>query len=61
MLGKPESQSGPVDTDEALAALLMSDAEDDEEFIEGEGDEEGEKGEGGPAAGELDAPLEEGD
>ena len=65
MLGKPASEAGPVDTDEALAALLMCDAEDDEdrdeELVEGEGGEEGEDEEGGPVAGELDAPLEEGD
>ena len=67
LLGKPASEADPVGTDEALAALLMRDAEDDEGLIEGEGegegegDEEGEEEEGAPAAGKLDAPLEEGD
>ena len=63
MLGKPETQPGPVDTDAALAALLMRDVEDeddeeaDAELIEGAGGEE----ETGPAAGRPDAPLRDGD
>jgi len=31
MLGKPEPDSGPSDTDEAIAALLMEGADDEEE------------------------------
>ena len=31
LLDKPEEDAGPVDTDEALAALLLSDSDDSEE------------------------------
>ena len=42
MLGKPEPDSGPSDTDEAIAALLMEggDDEEEEEEVEAEADAE---------------------
>ena len=66
MLGKPETESDPVDTDEALAALLMrgvdDDEDDDEEFLEGDpGDDAGDEEEGPRAAGGVETPIREGD
>ena len=48
MLGKPEADSDPSDTDEAIAALLMEGADDDEE----EEDAEAEAGADAEAAAE---------
>ena len=68
MLGTPEPELEDVDTDAAIAALLMRGADDeeddDEEFVNRRSKAENlqDDAEGkGPTEGELDAPLEEGD
>ena len=55
MLGKPDPESGPTDTDEELAALLMEDADggNEEEEPETVADAEAAGGGGGQARGGL--------
>ena len=71
MLGKPEPDSSSSETDEAIAALLMQDADDEEEEVEAEaeaevaadiaaeeGPEEGDEDDDeGGSSGEIDLPL----
>ena len=67
MLGKPEPDSGPSDTDEAIAALLMEGEDDEEEEeVEAEANAEAAAEEGldearevdeDGSSGEPDAPL----
>ena len=77
MLGKPDPESGPTDTDEELAALLMEDADGEDEAEEpetgadaeaaeaeadlGAADDAGDDQDEGRSSGGLDAPLAEGD
>ena len=55
LLDKPESDSGPSDTDEAIAALLMEGADDDEE----EGESAAETDAKAVAAAAIEAGLGE--
>ena len=76
MLGAPDPESGPTDTDEELAALLMEGADGENEAEEpetvadaeaeaeaglGAADDAGDDQDEGRSSGGLDAPLAEGD
>ena len=64
LLDKPEDDTGSVDTDEALAALLLSDSEDDEEDEDedlGEGEAGGSDETGDGPGAEPEANPEESD
>ena len=70
LLDKPDPESDDLDTDEALAALLMRGAEDEDDVADddveelaanGQAGDQGDEEGGGPVAGEVDSPVQESD